>query len=114
MRLVFRLFVNAFAVMVATYLLPGVHVEGYFAAFVVVIVLGVLNSFVKPVLHFFALPITIVTLGLFSLVINAFVVMLADFFVRGFAVEGFWWALGFSLLLSLISSFLNSLSNKAD
>ncbi len=108
MRILVKLLVNAFAVMVAAYVLPGVRLEGYFAAMVVAVVLGVLNSVVKPLLHLFALPITILTLGLFSLVINAAVIMLADFLVRGFSVDGFWWALGFSLVLSLVSSLLNS------
>jgi putative membrane protein len=108
--MVIRLIVSAFSVMVAAYLLPGVHVDGYFAAFVVAVVLGILNLVVKPVLHFFALPITLVTLGFFSLVINAVVVLLTDYFVAGFSVDGFWWALGFSVLLSLVSSFLGSLA----
>lgn len=110
MRIFVNLLVNAFAVMVAAYLLPGVTVAGYFDAFVVAVVLGILNTLVKPLLHLLALPITILTLGLFSLVINAIVVLLADKIVPGFEVGGFWWALGFSLVLTLVSWFLNALS----
>lgn len=110
MRILVKLFVNAFSVMVTAYLLPGVNLEGYFDAFVVAIVFGVLNTIVKPILHLLALPITILSLGVFSLVINAAVIMLVDFIVPGFSVDSFWWALGFSLILSLVSSFLNSLA----
>lgn len=110
MRIIVRLLVNAFAVMVTAYLLPGVSLVGYFDAFVVAIVLGLLNTLVKPLLHLMALPITIMSLGLFSLVINALVILLVDVIVPGFSVDGFWWALGFSLVLSLVSSFLNALS----
>lgn len=110
MRIIVRLLVNAFAVMVVAYLLPGVSLAGYFDAFVVAIVLGLLNTLVKPLLHLMALPITIMSLGLFSLVINALVILLVDVIVPGFSVDGFWWALGFSLVLSLVSSFLNALS----
>lgn len=116
MSLFIRLLVNAFAVMVTAYLLPGVRVEGYFAALVVAIVLGILNIMIKPILQLLALPITILTLGLFSLAINAVVVMLADALVSGFSVNGFWWALVFSLVLSLVSSFINKMakSNEYD
>lgn len=108
--MIFKLFVNAFAVMVAAYLLPGVKVEGYFVAFVVAIVLGLLNTFLKPVLLFLTLPITVVTLGLFTLIINAGVILLASMIVEGFTVDGFWWALLFSVVLSLVSGFLNRLA----
>lgn len=110
MRIFVKLIINAFAVMVTAYLLPGVTLEGYFDAVVVAVVLGVLNTVLKPILHLFALPITIITLGLFSLVINAVVVMLADSLVAGFSVASLLWALLFSLVLSLVSSFLNSLA----
>jgi putative membrane protein len=110
--MIVKLLVNALAVMVTAYLLPGVKLDGYFAAVVVSIVLGILNSVVKPLLHLFALPITILTLGLFSIVINAFVIMLADWMVRGFQVDGFWWALAFSFVLALVNWFMNSLSKE--
>lgn len=104
-----KLFVNWLAVLVTAYLLPGVQVEGYFVAFVVAIVLGLLNTFVKPILHFLTFPITLVTLGLFSLVVNAMVIILASLIVTGFSVNGFWWAFLFSVVLSLVSWFLNKL-----
>ncbi len=110
MRLFVKLLVNAFAVMVTAYLLPGVHVEGYFAAFVVVIVLGILNMIVKPILHILALPITIMTLGLFAIVVNAIVILLTARLVSGFSVDGFWWAVWFSIILWLVSWFFSKLA----
>lgn len=114
MRVLVKLIVNAFAVMVTAYLVPGVQVEGYFASLVVAIVLGILNSVVKPILHFLTLPITLVTLGLFSFVINGVVILLASYLVDGFRVEGLSWAIAFSLVLSLVSWFLNSLTKESD
>jgi len=84
----------------------------WYAAIIVAVVLGLLRVTVKPLLIFFTLPATIVTLGLFLLVINAVIILLADYFVDGFAVSGFWIALLFSLLLSLFQSFLYSFLNE--
>ncbi len=109
MRLLIKLLVNAFAVMVTAYLLPGVHVEGYFAAFVVVIVLGILNMIVKPILHILALPITILTFGLFAIAVNAIVILLTSRLLSGFSVDGFWWAVWFSVVLWLVSWFFSKL-----
>ena len=101
-----KLFIYAFAVMAAAYLLPGVHVDGFLAAVVVAVVLSLLNSLLKPLLLILTIPVTILTFGFFLIVINVFIVYLADYFVSGFSVRGFWWAFFFSLLLSLINSFL--------
>ena len=94
---------NAFVIMVAAYVLPGVHVENLWVALLVALVMGILNIFVKPLFIILTLPITIVTFGLFLLVINALLVLLASSIVPGFAVDGFWWALLFSLFVSLIN-----------
>lgn len=94
---------NALVIMVAAYILPGVHVENLWVALLVALVLGILNMLIKPLLIILTLPITIVTFGLFLLVINALLVLLASHFVPGFIVDGFWWALLFSLLVSLIN-----------
>ncbi|MDJ0645516.1 MAG: phage holin family protein [Flavobacteriaceae bacterium] len=109
MKLLFKMLLTAIAVVILAQLLPGVHVDGYLAAIVVAIVLGLLKIFVRPLLIFFTLPITIMTLGLFLFVINAFIILLADKLVGGFAVDGFWYALLFSLLLSFFQSVLYSL-----
>jgi putative membrane protein len=110
MKIITKLVTTTLAVMVTAYLLPGVDIDNAWVAIVVAIVLSVLNVFVKPLLILLTLPITVVTLGLFLLVINAIIILLTSGFVPGFHVYGFWWALLFSLILSLISSALNSLA----
>lgn len=108
MNLIVRVLLTAIAVVLLAKLLPGVAVEGFTSAIVVAIVIGLLNVFVKPILVILTLPITVVTLGLFLLVINAGIILLADNFIDGFAVTGFWVALLFSLLLSFLQSILFS------
>jgi putative membrane protein len=110
MRILIRLLVNALAVFVAAYVLPGVIVDGPLTALIVAVVLGVVNTFLKPILVVLTLPITFVTLGLFLLVINGALVLLVDELVPGFVVDGFLWALLFSLVVSLVGSFLNALA----
>ncbi|MFI5265573.1 MAG: phage holin family protein [Candidatus Levyibacteriota bacterium] len=101
--------VYSLAILVVAYVLPGVHISGFFTALVVAVVLGVINAFIKPVLIILTLPITILTLGLFTLVINAFLILLTSWIVPGFKVDGFWWALLFSIVLSVANWFLNQL-----
>ena len=109
MKLILKVLLTAVAVVILAQVLPGVHVAGYTAAILVAVVLGLLRLFVRPLLIFFTLPITIITLGLFLFVINAFIILLADRLIDGFAVSGFWYALLFSLLLSFLQSILYSL-----
>lgn len=109
MKTIFKILLTAVAVVLIANLLPGVQIQNFTNAILVAIVLGILRITVKPLLIFFTLPATIVTLGLFLLVINACIILLADYFVGGFAVAGFWTALLFSLLLSLFQSILFSL-----
>lgn len=101
-----KVLVSSFAVLISAYLLPGVEVESFVTALVVAFVLGILNMLLKPLLIVLTIPVTIMSLGLFLLVINAFIVQIAAHFVRGFVVQGFWWALLFSIILSLVSWFL--------
>ena len=96
-------FANALVIMVAAYVLAGVHVDNLWTALIVALVIGILNILVKPLFILLTLPITIVTFGLFLLIINAIMVLLASAIVPGFIVDGFWWALLFSLLVSLIN-----------
>lgn len=110
MRLLTYLIINSIAVFISGYILSGVHLADFLTAVIVAIVLGVLNTFIKPILLFLTLPITVITLGLFAIVINAVLILLTTYLVPGFTVDGFWWALLFAIVLSLISSFLNSLS----
>lgn len=106
MRLLLRILITAFIVVAISNFLPGTHVESYGTGIWVAIALGLINIFVKPVLIIFTLPVTVFTFGLFLLVINAFIILLCSSLVSGFYVDGFWWALLFSLLLSLCQSIL--------
>lgn len=108
MKLIIKLLLTALAVIVLAKILPGVSVTGYGAAIVVAIIIAVLRLLVKPILVLLTLPITIVTFGLFLLIINAFIILMADYFVDSFQVASIWWALLFSLLLSLFQSLLFS------
>lgn len=104
MNFIIRLLVNAFIIFGLAWALPGIHVKSYWTAIVVAIILGFLNVFVKPLLVFFTIPITLLTLGLFLLVINAVIILLAGYLIEGFTVDGFWWALIFSILMSALNS----------
>ena len=109
MRLIFRIIITALAVVIASYILPGVNVNGGFTAFLVAAVLAMLNAFVKPLLVILTIPITVFTLGLFLLVINAMMILAAAEIVPGFQVAGFWYALLFSIVLTIVVSMLNNL-----
>lgn len=109
MRFFLKILISTIAVFIGAYILPGVEVDTYTTALVVAVVLGVLNIFVKPVLVLLTLPITIVTLGIFYLVINASLVYFAALIVPGFSVEPLWMTLVFGIVVSLINSFLGSL-----
>jgi len=106
MKFILRLLLSALAVVLLANILPGVHVATYGIAILVALVLSLLNLLVKPLLVILTLPVTILTLGLFLLVINALIILLASSLVSGFSVDGFWWALLFSLLLSILQSIL--------
>ncbi len=112
MKLILRLLLTALAVVVLAKILPGVAVEGYGSAIIVAVVIALLRFLVQPILVLLTLHITIITLGLFLLIINAVIIMMADYFVGGFNVASIWWALLFSLLLSLFQSILFSLLNE--
>jgi putative membrane protein len=106
MNSIIRFLLTGLAVVLTAYLLPGVHVTGYVDALWVALVLTLVNVLVKPLLIIFTIPITFMTLGLFLLVINALMILLTDYFVDGFEVDGFWYALFSSLILSLFTSML--------
>jgi putative membrane protein len=97
-------------------LLPGVSIEenSFLTALLVALVLAFLNAVVKPILIFFTIPITVVTLGLFLVVINAGIILLADKLVDGFHVKNFWWALLFSIILSIVSSIFEGIKRNDD
>jgi len=112
MQAILFLLINSLAVFATSYVLPGAHVNNFITAIIVAIVLGILNMFIKPILIILTLPINILTFWLFTFVINALLVLLASSIVPGFHVDGFLWALLFSLVLSVVSSFLNTLAGE--
>jgi putative membrane protein len=112
MRLILRLVIATIAVMVSSYIIPGVSVDSYKTALIVAIVLGVLNTFIKPVLVILTLPITILTLGIFYLLINALLVIITASLVKGFQVETIPAALLFGISVALIRSFLGMFVDK--
>ncbi len=106
MKLLISLLLNGLLVFAASAMLSGVHVEGFVTAIIVAILLCIANSFIKPILTFFTLPITILTLGLFLIVINGAMVLLVDGLMSGFNVDGLLWAIGFSFVLSILNTIL--------
>ncbi|OZI72109.1 phage holin family protein [Bordetella genomosp. 12] len=109
MALILVWVLNAVALLAVAYLLPGIAVASFGSALVAALVLGLLNMLVKPVLVVLTLPITIVTLGLFLIILNALLFWLAGSILRGFQVNGFWWAVAGAILYSIISGLLSYL-----
>ncbi|HEY6161860.1 MAG TPA: phage holin family protein [Bacteroidia bacterium] len=114
MNFLVKLLISTLAVLITAWLLPGVRIENdsVFVAIIVACVLAFLNTIVKPILIFLTIPITLVTMGLFLLVINASIIMLTVKLVKGFYVDSFWWALLFSIVLSIVNSILSNLGRK--
>jgi len=112
MKTLFTWALSAIAILITAYILPGVSVSGILTALVLAVVLSAINILIKPVLLVLTLPINILTLGLFTLVINAGLVMLAAAVVPGFMVDGFWWALLFGIVLFVVSSVLARFGKK--
>jgi putative membrane protein len=112
MNYILKILLSAVAVLVIAYLLPGVNVDDYGTAIWVAFIVGILFSILKPLLVILTLPVTIITLGLFLFVINAALILLANHWIDGFSVSGFWTALLFSILLSFFESVLHKLIEK--
>ena len=106
MNILLKILISGVAVILTTYLLPGVQINSFLSALIVAAVLAILNGVLKPFLVVLTIPITVVTFGLFLFVINALIILIASYLIPGFYVEGFWWALLFSIILSLISYLL--------
>ena len=106
MKIFISWIVSALAIVITAYLLPGIAVDGVVAALVLAVVLGAINTFIRPVLMILTLPLSIVTLGLFALVLNTILIMLAAAVVPGVAIANFWWALLFGIVLALIRTVL--------
>ena len=107
MNVLIKLLITTILVVVIAKFLPGIAVAGYKSALIVAVVLALLNVFLKPILVILTIPATILTLGLFLLVINAVIILISDYFVDGFAVAGFWSAFFFSIILAFCQSILN-------
>jgi len=101
-----KLLINTVSIFVVSYILPGIQVESFLTALVVAVVLAVLNVTLKPLLILLTIPLTIITFGLFLLVVNVLVLYAAGALIDGFHIAGFWWALLFSLLVSLLNGIL--------
>lgn len=109
MNLIIKLLLSAIIVFVLSYLVPGVTITNLTGALMVAVVLSLLNTFLKPILVFLTIPVTLFTLGLFLLVINAIIILICDYFIDEFRVDGFLTALIFSVLLSISQSVLNKI-----
>lgn len=107
MGIIIKILLTGVAALIAAYILPGVTIAGFGSALVLAVVLALLNAVVRPILVILTIPVTVITLGLFLLVINAVIILLASSIVGGFTVDGFLWALIFSLVLSVIEAILD-------
>jgi putative membrane protein len=114
MKILMNWLIYTLAITITAYLLPGVTVAGLGVALITALVLGLINAVLRPVFIFFTLPLTIISLGLFVFIINALLVLLAGYLVTGFMVAGFWWALLFSLIVSVINWILNGLVRRSE
>lgn len=108
MNFIIKLIINAIAVFILAYLLPGITINSYITALCIAIVLAFLNALVKPILIIFTLPITIFSFGLFLLIINGLIILFAEYIIDGFHVNSIWSAVLFSILLSILQSILQS------
>jgi putative membrane protein len=104
-----RVLISAVSVLIVGSILSGVHVEDTWSAVWVAVLLALLNATIRPLLILLTLPVTLVTLGLFLFVINACIILLASHWIKGFEVDGFWWALLFGFLLAIINSFFQGI-----
>lgn len=110
MKILLALLLNGIAVFITAYVLTGVTVDTFTTALIVGIVLGAVNTFLKPILLLLTLPLNVLTLGLFTFVINGILVYLTSMVIPGFYVASLLWAIAFSLVVTLVSSFISSLN----
>jgi putative membrane protein len=111
MGFLLRLLVSSLAVFFGAYILHGVYLDGFPTAILVALLMGFLNAFLKPILVILTIPITLITFGLFLLVINAVIILLADYALSGFTVDNFFTAVLFSIIVSVITWILEALAN---
>ncbi|MBZ9628688.1 phage holin family protein [Psychroflexus sp. CAK57W] len=113
MKTLLQIILTGVIVLVLSNILGGVYVDDFLTAIVVAALLALLNIFVKPILLILTLPVTVITFGLFLLVINALIILMADGLIGGFSVDGFWWAVLFSILLSFLQSLIFSVAERS-
>ena|SRR5579864_6255906 len=111
MSILINLLLSTIAVLITAKILPGVHINNLLTAVIVAVVLGIINVVIKPILFFLTLPINILSLGLFTFVINGLLVLLVSTIVPGFHVDNILWAILFSLILSVVNWFISSLKS---
>jgi putative membrane protein len=111
MKIILKLLVSSLAVFFSAYILKGVYLDGFPTAILVALLLGFLNAFLRPILVILTIPITLVTFGLFLLVINAAIILLADYALSGFTVDSFLTAIMFSIIVSIITWVLEAIAN---
>jgi len=109
MNFILNIIITSVAVLLVANFLPGVHVDTFTTSLLVAVVLAFMNSIVKPILTVLTIPITILSLGLFLIVINGGIILMTDKLIDGFEVKGFWWDLVFSFILSITTGILNML-----
>lgn len=101
-----NLIINTLSIFAVSYILTGIEIDSLTTALIVAIIMAVLNVTLKPLLVIITIPLTVITFGLFLLVVNVLVLYAADYLIDGMHIAGFWWALAFSLLVSLVNSIL--------
>jgi len=111
MKFILKLLVSSLAVFFGAYILDGVYLNGFPTAILVALLIGFLNAFLRPVLIILTIPITLLTFGLFLLVINAAIILLADYVLTGFTVDSFFTAIIFSIMVSVITWLLEAIAN---
>lgn len=114
MKFIVKLILYSLAILLTSYLLPGVEVDNFGYAFIFAALLALLNITLKPILVILTIPFTVFTLGLFLLVINAVIILIADSFIPGTNVEGFWWALLFSIIVSILNGLFTGMTKKEE
>ncbi len=114
MRFIITLLINGLLVYLVSEMLPGVAVSSYLEAILVALLLGVVNFFIRPILTILTLPITILTLGLFLLVLNGAMVLLVDWLLAGFEVDGLLWAIIFAVILAIFNLIVGSMMGTKD
>ncbi len=112
MNFIFKIVISALAILVTAYILPGVSIDNAFTAIVLAATLAFFNAVLKPIMIILTIPITVLTLGLFLIFINAILILFASYIVDGFHVNGFWWAFLFGIILSIVTGVFESLGRK--